>query len=120
MSKTGQRLIKAAKEAVEMVQPVKECQATFKEHCTYPKCDCDRERKMAEWKFEKYDHLQDAVKRFLEILNTKEINGEGNEFRPTNIRSCRVYDTAEMEDILKQMEVMSGYRQQKEMKDWNI
>ena len=72
------------------------------------------------WEFEKYDHLQDAVKRFLEILNITEETNEGKPYKPNKIVSCRVHNSAEMEDVLKQMEVLSGYRQAKEMKDLGL
>lgn len=82
---------------------------------------------MAEWVFPKYDHLQDAVKRFFEILDKKEESSNGREFHPNKmdfedrvVDSCRVYDTAELRDLFDQMKVLSGYRQQKEMKDWGI
>lgn len=83
---------------------------------------------MAEWKFEKYDHLQDAVKRFFEILDQKEESEmSGREFHPTRmnfenrtIDSCRVYDSVELKSVFDQMKVLSGYRQEKEMKEWGI
>lgn len=83
---------------------------------------------MAEWTFPKYDHLQDAVKRFFEILDIKEESGmSGREFHPNQmdfedrkINSCRVYNTAELVDLFKQMKVLSGYRQAEEMRNWNI
>lgn len=82
---------------------------------------------MAEWKFEKYDHLQDAVKRFFEILDIKEESSFGREFSPNRmdfenrcVNSCRVYNTAELESIFSQMKVLSGYRQHKEMIDLKI
>lgn len=84
---------------------------------------------MREWIFPKYDHLQDAVKRFFEILDIKE-DSEANPdvmFHPNRmnfedrvINSCRVYNTAELKSVFEQMQILSGYRQQKEMKDWNI
>lgn len=82
---------------------------------------------MADWVFPKYDHLQDAVKRFFEILDTKEESSDGNEFHPNRmdfedrvVDSCRVYTCAELRDLFDQMKVLSGYRQAKEMKDWGI
>ena len=81
-----------------------------------------------EWTFPKYDHLQDAVKRFFEILDIKEYSEMSDrEFHPNKmnfeervVSSCRVYNTAELKTVFEQMKVLSGYRQQKEMKDWNI
>lgn len=79
------------------------------------------------WSFEKYDHLQDAVKRFFEILDIKEESSNGGEFHPNKmnfedrkIDSCRVYNSAELVDLFKQMKVLSGYRQEEEMRDWKI
>lgn len=84
-------------------------------------------RETRQWEFRKYDHLQDAVKRFFEILNITEVSDSGMEFKPNRmnlkdrkIDSCRVYNTAELASILDQMEIMSGYRQEKEMRDWKI
>jgi hypothetical protein len=80
-----------------------------------------------EWTFEKYDHLQDAVKRFFEILDIKEESSNGHKFHPNKmnfedrvIDSCRVYNSAELVDLFKQMKALSGYRQQKEMQDWGL
>lgn len=81
-----------------------------------------------EWIFPKYDHLQDAVKRFFEIMNiTEESEMSGREFKPNRmnledrkIDSCRVYNTAELKSVLEQMEILSGYRQAREMKEWNL
>lgn len=77
-----------------------------------------------EWEFPKYDHLQDAVKRFFEILDTKEVTMSGKEFHPNSmdfskktVISCRVRDSAELANIFEQMQILSGYRQAKEMKD---
>lgn len=79
------------------------------------------------WEFEKYDHLQDAVKRFFEILDIKECSSNMREFHPNRmdfenrcVNSCRVHNTAELKSVFDQMKVLSGYRQQKEMKDWNL
>lgn len=78
----------------------------------------DGEEMFMKWEFKKYDHLQDAVKRFFEILNIKEESSFGVKFHPNRmnlkngtIDSCRVYNSAELKSILDQMEVMSGYRQ---------
>lgn len=80
-----------------------------------------------EWVFPKYDHLDQAVKRFFEILDIKEESSNGREFHPNRmdfeervISSCRVHNTAELVDLFKQMKVLSGYRQIEEMRDWNI
>lgn len=83
---------------------------------------------MAQWTFPKYDHLEDAVKRFFEILDIKEESEmSGREFSPNRmnfedrkIDSCRVYNSAELVDLFKQMKILSGYRQMEEMRDWNI
>lgn len=83
---------------------------------------------MPDFIFEHYDHLQDAVKRFFEILDTKEESFvSGKEFHPNRmdfeervVRSCRVKTVAELEDLFIQMKVLSGYQQAKEMKDWGI
>lgn len=81
----------------------------------------------SEWIFPKYDHLQDAVKRFFEILDIKEESYNGVEFHPNKfnaedrvIESCRVHNTAELNSIITQMKILSGYQQMKEMKDWKI
>jgi len=81
-----------------------------------------------EWEFEKYDHLQDAVKRFFEILDIKEYSGMSDtEFHPNRMNfenrtvdSCRVYNSAELKSVFEQMKILSGYRMQKEMQDWNL
>lgn len=83
---------------------------------------------MKEWTFQKYDHLQDAVKRFFEILDIKEESDMGGpsfhpnkmDFKNRCITSCRVYNTAELESIFKQMKTLSGYQQAKEMQEWDI
>lgn len=79
------------------------------------------------WEFQKYDHLQDAVRRFFEILDIKEESSNGVEFHPNKmdfknrvISSCRVYNSAELGDLFKQMKVLSGYRQIEEMKEMKI
>jgi hypothetical protein len=81
-----------------------------------------------EWTFPKYDHLQDAVKRFFEILDIKEESEmSGREFHPNRmnfedgkIDSCRVYNSAELIDLFKQMKILSGYRQIEEMREMNL
>lgn len=80
-----------------------------------------------EWEFQKYHHLQDAVKRFFEILNIKEVSDNGVEFHPNRmniedrkIDSCRVFNSAELRSVLEQMEIMSGFRQAKEMQELNL
>lgn len=72
---------------------------------------------MKEWTFQKYDHLQDAVKRFFEILDIKEVSSNDIEFSPNKmniesrkIDSCRVYDSAELSSVLEQMKVLSEYK----------
>lgn len=82
---------------------------------------------MRDWIFPKYDHLQDAVKRFFEILDIEETSDFGLDFYPNRmnfedrtIDSCRVHNTAELKSVFEQMKIMSGYQQAKEMKDWNI
>lgn len=84
-------------------------------------------RETRQWEFLKYDHLQDAVKRFFEILDTKEESDSGHEWHPVTmdfdkvkIASCRVVRTAELQDLFEQMKILSGYRQEKEMRDWKI
>lgn len=84
-------------------------------------------RETRKWEFQKYDHLQDAVKRFFEILDIKEESDSGHEFNPVRmnskertISSVRVVLTAELDDLLTQMSILSGYRQAKEMKELNI
>jgi hypothetical protein len=70
-----------------------------------------------EWVFPKYDHLQDAVKRFFEILDIKEESSFGREFHPNKmnledrkIDSCRVHNTAELASVLEQMKTLSEYK----------
>lgn len=77
--------------------------------------------------FQKYYHLQNAVRRFFEIMDITEESSFGREFKPNKfnledrkIDSCRVHNTAELADILEQMKIMSGYRQEKDMRDLNI
>lgn len=61
------------------------------------------------WTFPKYTELNLAVQRFFEILDTVEISDNDREFHPVTIGSCRVYTTAELEELLWQMKVYSGY-----------
>ena len=57
-------------------------------------------------KSEKYDTL---VKQLFDILDTVEENAEGNEFRPTVIRSCRTQHTMQLEIILTELkELFNG------------
>lgn len=72
---------------------------------------------MTAWVFPKYDHLQDAVKRFFEILDIKEVSDNDVEFHPNRmdlesgvINSCRVYNSAELSSVLDQMKVLSGHK----------
>lgn len=60
------------------------------------------------WKFPEYDNLEEAVKRFFEIMDKKEESDSGREFRPNVISSCRVYDTAELESLLPQMKELAN------------
>lgn len=87
---------------------------------------------MAEkWTFPKYDHLQDAVKRFFEILQETEYSYNADrDFHPvkletddkgkTVISSIRVYKTAELTSLLEQMEILSGHRQAREMREMKL
>jgi hypothetical protein len=56
-------------------------------------------------KSEKYDTL---VKQLFDILDTVEENAEGNEFRPTVIRSCRTQHTMQLEIILTELKELSN------------
>ncbi len=84
-------------------------------------------RETRQWEWPQYAHLQDAVKRFFEILDIRETSDFDREFNPVRfnfddatISSCRVVRTAELTDLLEQMKVLSGYRQIKEMQELNI
>jgi len=95
MTKTGERLIAAAKEAVEAVAS----------------------GKINNWEFPEYDRLEDATKRFFAILDIQEYSDNSQTyFRPNKmnletrkIDSIRVHNTAELRDVLKQMKELSGY-----------
>lgn len=68
------------------------------------------------WEFPQHETLQEAVKRFFEILDTKEESFmSGREFSPVRmdfedrkISSCRVTLTAELEDLLPQMKALAN------------
>ena len=47
--------------------------------------------------------LEVCVKEFLKILDTSETSDSGNDFRPTYISSCRVYDTFRLEKLIHRM-----------------
>lgn len=74
---------------------------------------------MTHWTFLKHDNLDSAVRRFFEILDIKEESGmSGREFSPNRmnfkdrkIDSCRVYNSAELVDLFKQMKVLSRYNE---------
>lgn len=66
------------------------------------------------WEFPKYDNLDDAVRRFFEIMDEKEYSDNAQRyFSPVRfevgedgkviISSIRVYKTAELTSLLKQM-----------------
>jgi len=48
-------------------------------------------------------HLQQLVGQLLDILEAKEESDSGNEFHPTVIRSCRVQDSAKLNEIMPQI-----------------
>lgn len=70
------------------------------------------------WEFPVYDRLEDAVRRFFEILDGKEYSdNSGKDFHPVRIdvdnngkvviSSIRVYKTAELTSLIKQMKELS-------------
>lgn len=69
---------------------------------------------MVEWTFPVYTELAPAVKRFFEILNSREESEAGVEFYPVKIdfkdfviTSVRVYKTAELKSLLSQMKKLA-------------
>lgn len=71
-------------------------------------------RETRKWEFPPHQTLESAVKRFFEILDTKETSNNDVEFHPVRmdtkdrkINSCRVILTAELEDLLPQMKSLA-------------
>lgn len=60
------------------------------------------------WKFPEYNNLEEAVKRFFEIMDKKETSDGGRDFHPNRISSCRIYDTAELESLMPQMKELAN------------
>jgi len=54
--------------------------------------------------------LQEAVKEFLFILSIVEESDSGRMFRPNQISSCRVMDTARLSKLLEVMKNESGFK----------
>jgi hypothetical protein len=79
-----------------------------------------------QWTFPKYDNLDEAVLRFIEILETKEISNNDVEFHPVRVSdgelvSCRVHKTAELNNLIPQMkELAYSTQQRRQMHEWNI
>lgn len=65
------------------------------------------------WTFPEYTSLTPAVKRFFEILDSREESDSGVEFSPVKfskewqITSVRVYKTAELNSLLPQMKKLA-------------
>lgn len=59
------------------------------------------------------DSLEENVRRFFEILDTKEISSNDVEFSPTRLEvtigSCRTLHCAKLERLLSAMKKQSGY-----------
>ncbi len=78
------------------------------------------------WTFPKYNNLDEAVLRFVEILETKEISNNDVEFHPVRVsdgelHSVRVHKTAELNDLIPQMKELAYKNQQsRQMHEWNI
>lgn len=90
MSKAGERLIAAAKEAVQIAKT------------------------RGNWVFPEYTELAPAVKRFFEIMDSREESDSGVEFSPVKmdyndlrISSVRVYKSAELKALLPQMKKLA-------------
>lgn len=71
--------------------------------------------KGSKWVFPEYTELAPAVKRFFEILDSREESDSGREFSPVKmdykdlvISSVRVYKSAELESLLPQMKRLAG------------
>lgn len=45
--------------------------------------------------------LEEAVKEFLEIIDTEEVSSNGNVFKPVTIGSCRVRLTERLDKVLQ-------------------
>lgn len=68
-----------------------------------------------EWTFPVYTELAPAVKRFFEILDSREESDSGTEFSPVymdfkdlKISSVRVYASAELKSLLPQMKTLAN------------
>lgn len=54
---------------------------------------------------------QELLRRFFEILATRETTDRGTEFSPVYISSCRVLLTQELGKILKELKILSKYEE---------
>jgi len=79
----------------------------------------DPKKRPVIWTFEEYTKLEDAVRRFFEILDIKEYSGMSDrEFHPNKmdfengkVSSVRVYNAAELEHVFREMKRLSNYNE---------
>lgn len=57
-----------------------------------------------------YVKLNESVRKFLEIINRKDVTDSDKEFNPVNITCSRALWIEEISEILKDMERYSGYK----------
>jgi len=54
--------------------------------------------------------LDEAVKEFLDILETKEETDSGREFHPTTINSCRCMSLERIGELIQEMKTLINYK----------
>ena len=53
--------------------------------------------------------IEQSIKEFLDILNTREESPNGSQFAPVKISSCRVALSDRLDEVLKEFEAYGDY-----------